>query len=395
MKFLSRSEEFVLLAVLYLQEEAYGVAIRDRLRKMTGESWAFGAVFVMLSRLEKADARVPPGRPEPAPGREEQAHLQPDIGQTRENWPRSGRPRRRPGKAFPRPTRRGDRAQTVSLAPAPRLAEWLLGRLFRTPGLLHARDPGRGVPGAGGSARGLPGPALVSLRAARSLPYLLKDILYWKVSMIRNYLVIALRLIRRHKVYSFINVAGLAVSMACALLIVFWVRDELSYDKFNVHLDRLYRVTCVGEVYSGFSSPAPFAPAVAAEVPEVAAAARVGRNPRLVFRQGDRAFYESDGISTDAELFAMFSFPLVKGDAATALAGPSGIVISESMARKYFGDEDPIGRTLSCEGRFPLSVGGVMADVPATRTCASTTRSRSSSPRRPSSGAWPGATSIS
>jgi putative ABC transport system permease protein len=247
----------------------------------------------------------------------------------------------------------------------PRLAEWLLGRLFpdrrdySTVGDLAEEFQARAEARGAFRAR-----IWYRFELARSLPYLIKDIFYWKVSMIRNYLVIALRLIRRHKVYSFINVAGLAVSMACALLIVFWVRDELSFDKFNTNLDRLYRVTCVGEVFSGFASPAPFAPAVAAEVPEVAAAARVGRNPRLVFRQGDRAFYESNGISTDAELFAMFSFPLLKGDAATALAGPSGIVISETMARKYFGDEDPIGKTLTCEGRFPMSVGGVMADVP-------------------------------
>jgi putative ABC transport system permease protein len=247
----------------------------------------------------------------------------------------------------------------------PRVAEWLVGRLFpdrreySTVGDLAEEFQARAEERGAFRAR-----LWYRFELARSLPYLLKDILYWRASMLRNYFVIAIRLIRKHKVYSFINVAGLAVSMACALLIVFWVRDELSFDKFNAHLDRLYRVTCIGEVYSGFSSPAPFAPAVAAEVPEVAAAARVAKNPRLVFRHGERAFYEAGGITTDPELFSMFSFPLVKGDAATALAGPSGIIINETMARKYFGDEDPIGKTLTCEGRYALSVGGVMADVP-------------------------------
>jgi putative ABC transport system permease protein len=247
----------------------------------------------------------------------------------------------------------------------PRLAEWLLGRLFpdrrdySTVGDLAEEFQARSAAQGAFRAR-----LWYRVELVRSLPYLLKDLIYWKVSMIRNYFVIALRLIRRHKVYSFINVAGLAVSMACALLIVFWVRDELSYDKFNANLDRLYRVTCIGKEYSGFSSPAPFAPAVAAEIPEVAAAARVAKNPRLVFRHGDRVSYEAGGISTDADLFAMFSLPLVEGNASTALAGPSGIVISESLARKYFGDEDPIGQTLTCEGRYGLTVGGVMADVP-------------------------------
>jgi putative ABC transport system permease protein len=247
----------------------------------------------------------------------------------------------------------------------PRLAEWVLERLFpdrrdySTVGDLAEEFQVRVESRGAFRAR-----LWYRFEVARALPYRLKDILYWEVSMIRNYFVIALRLIRRHKVYSLINVAGLAVSMACALLIVFWVRDELSYDKFNAHLDSLYRVTCIGDTYAGFSSPAPFAPAVAAEVPEVAAAARVGRNPRLVFRHGDRTFYESGGISTDPELFTMFSFPLVKGDAAAALAGPSGIILSESLARQYFGAEDPIGQSLTCEGRVALNVGGIMADIP-------------------------------
>ena len=109
--------------------------------------------------------------------------------------------------------------------------------------------------------------------------------------MLRNYFTVALRLMRKQKVYSFINIAGLAVSMACALLIVLWVLDELGFDKFNTNLLDVYRVTCVGKSYSGFSSPAPFAPAVAAEIPEVVEAARVRDNPRLIFKLGDRAFY--------------------------------------------------------------------------------------------------------
>jgi len=198
----------------------------------------------------------------------------------------------------------------------------------------------------------------------RSFPYLLKDIVYWRFSMFRNYLKVALRLMRKHKAYSLINVAGLAISMACALLIVFWVRDELSYDQFNKNLKDIYRVTCLGREFTGFSSPAPFAPAVAEEIPEVVAAARVARNPRLVFRAGERAFYEANGITTDPALFKIFSFPLVKGDAEQALAGPLGIILSKTLAGKYFGDEDPIGKTLNVEGRFALIVGGVMADVP-------------------------------
>ena len=254
-------------------------------------------------------------------------------------------------EAFPRP---------------PRLAEWLLKRLhpdrgaYSTLGDLteefQARTEEKGLFMAGLWYRA---------QLVQSLPYLLKDIVCWRAIMFRNYLKVALRLMRKQKVYSFINIAGLAISMACALLIVFWVRDELGYDRFNKNLKDIYRVTCLGRVYTGFSSPAPFAPAVAEEIPEVVEAARVARNPRFAFRFGERAFYEADGITTDPALFRIFSFPLVKGNAETALAGPLGIVISETMARKYFGGEDPIGKTLDCEGRYAFMVGGVMADIPS------------------------------
>ncbi len=198
-----------------------------------------------------------------------------------------------------------------------------------------------------------------------ALPYLFNDVIYWRFAMFRNYLKVALRLMRRHKVFSFINVFGLAISMACALLIVIWVRDELGFDKFNRNLGDIYRVTCVGKEYAGFSSPAPFAPAVAQEIPEVVAAARVQKNPKLVFRHGERAFYEADGITADPELFKMFSFPLIKGDAENALAGPHGIVMGEALARKYFGAEDPLGKTVNVDGRYDLTVGGIMEDIPA------------------------------
>ncbi len=183
--------------------------------------------------------------------------------------------------------------------------------------------------------------------------------------MFKNYLKVAWRNMVRQKGYSFINIFGLAISMACALLIVSWVRDELSYDKFHAHKDNIYRITAVGKIYSGFSSPAPFAPAVEAEIPEVSAAARVGRIfGRVFLKAGKRAFYEDNGICADASLFKIFTFPLLKGTPESALAGPERVIISESLSQKYFGSEDPINKTLVLEGRWPMTVGGVMADIP-------------------------------
>jgi len=247
----------------------------------------------------------------------------------------------------------------------PRLAEWLISRMFPDRGA-HSTQGDLGEEfQARAEEKGLFRARLwYRIQLIRAFPYLVKDALYWRMSMFRNYLNVALRLMRKQKVYAFINVTGLAVSMACSLLIVLWVRDERSFDKFNKNLRDIYRVTCLGKEYRIFSSPAPFAPAVAAEIPEVVGAVRVGRNPRFVFRRGERAFYEDNGISADPALFKIFTFPVTQGDAGTALSGPLGIAISETMARKYFGDEDPLGKALNLEGQVDLAVGGVFADIP-------------------------------
>ena len=180
--------------------------------------------------------------------------------------------------------------------------------------------------------------------------------------MLRNYLRVAWRCLVRHKGYSAINIFGLAIGMACSLLIMLWVRDESGYDRFHQNGRDIYRVVTLRENGNDFSSPAPFAPAVAAEVPEVAAAVRVGWVPRIVLQYENRAFYEDRGIAADPSLFKIFSFPLLRGDG--AFTAPECIVLSSSLARKYFGNDDPIGKTVLVEGRVPLTVTGVMRDVP-------------------------------
>jgi putative ABC transport system permease protein len=177
-----------------------------------------------------------------------------------------------------------------------------------------------------------------------------------------NYLKVALRNFRRQAGYSLINILGLAIGIACSLLIVLWVRNESGYDRFHRHGRDIYRVIALGGQGNDFSSPAPFAPAVEAEVPEVAAAVRIGMLPRVVFQYEDRAFYEDGGIVADPALLRVFSFPLLRGDG--AFPAPESVIVSASLARKYFGSGDPIGKTLLAEGRVPLKVVGVMKDVP-------------------------------
>jgi len=248
----------------------------------------------------------------------------------------------------------------------PRAAEWLLMRLY----------PDRGAYSAAGdmneeflrlaAEKGIARARRWYVRqTVRSVPFPAKEFFVWRTVMFKNYLKIAWRHMRRQKAFSIINIAGLAISMASALLIVLWVRDELSYDKFHLHKNDIYRITAVGKEFSGFSSPAPFAPAIAAEIPEVVEAARISRIfGRVYLKAGKRAFYESTGVCADASLFRIFTFPLTKGTAEEALAKPDGIILGESLARKYFGGEDPLNQTILLEGRWLLTVRGVMADIP-------------------------------
>ena len=182
--------------------------------------------------------------------------------------------------------------------------------------------------------------------------------------LLLSYLKVALRTFRRQAGYSLINILGLAIGMACSLLIVLWVRDELGFDRFHQNGRDIYRIITIGRNGNDFSSPAPFAPAVVAEIPEVVDAVRVHNIPRVTFQHEKLVFYEENGITADASLFRIFSFPLVQGDIDRAFAAPDNIILSSAMARKYFGDVDPIGKTLLVEGQIPLTVAGIMADIP-------------------------------
>ena len=187
--------------------------------------------------------------------------------------------------------------------------------------------------------------------------------------MFRNYLKIALRNLGKQRGYAFITVAGLAAGMACCLLILLYVQDELSYERIHEQADRLYRVT--SELHLGAqelqlaSTMAPLGPAMADAFPDVAQAARVGllKNKVLV-RRGEQAFYEEAFFFADSTVFSVFTLPLVRGDVRAALHAPDAVVISETMAQKYFGDADPLGQVLTVEGRHDLRVTAVMRDVP-------------------------------
>lgn len=184
--------------------------------------------------------------------------------------------------------------------------------------------------------------------------------------MFKNYLKIALRNIRKHKGYSFINIAGLAIGVAACLLLFFWVQDELSYDRHHQNVDQIYRVVSQyeseGRVRRSARTSAPLGPALVREFPDVEKAVRFGRNGFVVSYQNKR-FVENVHFA-DPEVFDVFTFPLVKGNPKTALKEPYSIVISEEMSQKYFGEDDPLGRIISLGEWHDFRISGVFQEIP-------------------------------
>ncbi len=183
--------------------------------------------------------------------------------------------------------------------------------------------------------------------------------------MIRNYLKIAYRTLKRRKGYAFINVFGLAVGLAACILIGLYVQDELSYDDFHENADRTYRVLREFDIpdlqTTIAGTPPALAPALEASVPAVEATVRVLRRGGVVQHE-TRRFAESGFVWADAGFFEVFSFPMLRGEA--ALDRPGTVVLTEAMATKYFPDENPVGQTLRV-GERSLEVTGVMANVPS------------------------------
>ena len=184
--------------------------------------------------------------------------------------------------------------------------------------------------------------------------------------MIKNYLKIALRNIKKHKWYSFINIAGLAIGMTCCILILLWVQDELSYDRFHENASDIYRViqdiNFTDHSTTWTITQGPLGPSLKKDFPEIINAARItGRGFRLTYN--DRSFDEAVGMA-DPSIFEMFTFPLMKGDPAAALSDPNSIVLTEKMAEKYFGDENPIGKTIKADNKYDFLVTGVLKKIP-------------------------------
>ena len=189
-------------------------------------------------------------------------------------------------------------------------------------------------------------------------------------NMLKNYFLTAWRNIRRNSFYSLLNIAGLAIGLAVGILILLWVKDELGFDRFHKQADHIYRVNshlgtgADAQVWT--EAPGPLAVFARHSIPEVAKAVRViNRGNKYLVASGATAFLETNTVYADPDFFTVFDFPLLEGNRAHPFTDDYSIVITKSMAGKYFGNTDPIGRVLVFDKKDNFTVTGVLADFPA------------------------------
>jgi putative ABC transport system permease protein len=211
----------------------------------------------------------------------------------------------------------------------------------------------------------------------KSLPKFLRESTRWRMAMFGNYVKIALRNIKRQKGYSIINIAGLAVGIACTIFILLWVQDELSFDRFHENADRIYRVvfSTSDEDLTPTNANGAYGvgPALKRDFPEVVETVRIrkmGQGVKRYVGYKDKKFYELRFFFAEPSILSVFDFPLVKGNPATALDDPNSIVLTEETAKKYFGSEDPMGKTIEADpyndGELMLfRVTGIAQNVPS------------------------------
>ena len=186
--------------------------------------------------------------------------------------------------------------------------------------------------------------------------------------MLKNYLKITLRTLRKSNVYSFINVFGLSIGMTCCLLILLYVKQELSYDTFYGKADRIYRIAVETTRPQGQSfcanTPFPLGPAFKDEYPEVDFLSRIFFTENVLVTHGENRFFEDGFAFADRDFFEIFSHTFLSGDEARFLSEPNTLILTASTAEKYFGHEDPIGQVIQFDNQIDFTVTAVIEDVP-------------------------------
>ncbi len=186
--------------------------------------------------------------------------------------------------------------------------------------------------------------------------------------MLRSYFKIAFRSLLNNKVFSLINILGLALGISCFILLSLFIFNELSYDSFHKNAAQIYRVyvhsNINGKETNSSKSTAPLGPTLVKDFPEVQAYTRVGYFGTYNFRYKDKTFRERHVYTVDSSYFSIFSFPFLYGNPQAALTKPNSIVLTETVAKRYFGNENPVGKSFLVDGRRSFLITGVMQDFP-------------------------------
>lgn len=188
--------------------------------------------------------------------------------------------------------------------------------------------------------------------------------------MLKNYLKTSLRSLSKHKEYSTINILGLAIGMTCVILIMMFVQEELSYDRFHKNKDQIYRVNIAithpqsGNEQERAIGPYRLAKELKPDFQDIPNIIRFNPQGRSLVKYEDKSFYEQGLCFVDPEVFQVFTFPLLEGDPLTVLEEPFSVVISEEIAQKYYGDEEPIGKILTFSGNN-FKVTGILDQIPS------------------------------
>lgn len=189
--------------------------------------------------------------------------------------------------------------------------------------------------------------------------------------MLKSYFIAAWRQLARNKSYSSLNIFGLALGIACAMLIFLWMGDEFQYDRHYENYSRLYRVMenqrYEGKIYTFAAMPGKFAAAIKEELPEVKYSTSASWGGRELFIFDDRSIYET-GFFADPDFLKIFSSKVLKGDTTAVLNDPSSVIISERMAKRFFGNDEPLGKLLRLNNDLPLTVKAIIEEPPLSGT---------------------------
>ena len=185
--------------------------------------------------------------------------------------------------------------------------------------------------------------------------------------MITNIIKTAFRHLLKHFGYSLLNIIGLTLGISSALFLIIYVADEVSYDRYHIKADRIYRVSAKitepDDQFTWIVTQIPLGPQVVNDYPEVQSFVRFINMPRALYKSGDKEFVEENFYYADSTLFDIFTYDVIRGDVKSGITQPNKIVLTERIASRYFGSEDPVGKTLST-GATTYEVAGVISDVP-------------------------------